>query len=123
MRAELPVVTFRVSTDVFPAEWHEMNHRLKASPASRSTKRHPTWRRIDGRGFTIWLSDVTIADSTRKPPVWEVRMEALASLSPEGQRRWEEAVATICEFFANAGLPFKALKQVRGDGSDRAVGR
>jgi hypothetical protein len=101
------VVTFRVRSGVFPATWTELRQRLGTRAGTRSTESHPIWGRIDGRGHTIWLSDVRLADSRSEPPVWEVRMEALAALPPEGQRHWEEVRASICEFFEQAGLPLE----------------
>ncbi len=109
MSGNLRVVTFRVSADAFPAGWHELKRRLGTRAARRSTDSHPIWRRIDGRGFTIWLSEIRLADSISEPPIWEVRMEALATLSPEGQQCWEEAYAALCDFFADAELPFEAI--------------
>jgi len=104
-----PAVTFRVSAEAFPSQWRELKKQLGARAASRTTEEHPTWMRIDGHGFTIWLSEVRLADSSTEPPVWETRMESLNPLPPEGQRRWEEVHGGIIGFLENLGLPFEAI--------------
>ncbi len=109
MTSKRRVVTFRVRAGVFPDKWRELRRQLGARAGSRRTEAHPIWERIDGRGSTIWLSDVRLADSRSEPPIWEVRMAALAELSPEGQQQWEEAHATICDFFEAAGLPLERV--------------
>ena len=88
--------SFKVRAVAFPAcAWYEFRKAFNARRSSR-TKRDPggpPWERIDGRGFTLWISDGCLSDRRTVPPTWEIRVESLAPLNQEGQRCWQE----VCE--------------------------
>jgi hypothetical protein len=108
MSKGLPSATFRINAKIFPA-MGDLYRRLGAKKATRRTDLHPIWRRIDGNGFTIWLSEIRLASSDSEQPVWELKMEALASLPPEGKKCWEDTYIMIHDFFREAGLVIKTI--------------
>jgi len=96
-------ISFKVRADAFPGlDWSQYCKVFKAKPTSRGSG--PAWNRIDGPGFTIWISDVALFDSRTVPPTWEIRLEALAALSPAGVQCWQEVCQGIERFFQQAGF-------------------
>lgn len=55
----------------------------------------PSWKRIGGRGFTLWVSEIRLTDSTTVPPTWEIRLQSLATLNAKGQQCWAEVCKGI----------------------------
>jgi len=93
-------VAFQARTDIFPSKaWRELQKELGAKRSSRSTDLFPIWLRIDGREFTIWVSEIRLADSKSQPPIWEIQMESLSQLTAEGEDRWQQAYNCIESFF------------------------
>jgi hypothetical protein len=98
--------SFKVRVAGFPGgDWFEFRKAFKAKPTNR-TKRDfgPPWERIDGQGFTIWISDWCLLDSRSTPPTWEIRLEALATLNQPGQTCWQEVCEGIERFIRASGL-------------------
>jgi len=108
----IPVHTasFTVQTASFPGGvWIELRKALRSIRSARGC-----WQRIDGSGFTLWLSDVRLADSRSQPPTWEIRLESLAPLNPAGQQRWSEACEAIAQFLEQIG-PIETLNRERSE--------
>lgn len=96
--------SFKVRAAAFPAgRWLEFRKALKPRQSTRDTG-GPPWERIDGRGFTLWLSHVRLSDSRTVPPTWEIRLESLSPLNPDGQRQWAEVCEAIAMFIRASGL-------------------
>jgi hypothetical protein len=96
--------SFRVRATAFPgSHWIEFRKAFKAKRSTRDTG-GPPWERIDGPGFTLWLSEVRLLDGRAVPPTWEIRLESLAPLNPAGQGRWAEVCAAIEQFVRASGL-------------------
>src|SRR5262249_506347 len=72
----------------------------------KRTKRGPgpACNRIDGPGFTIWISDGALFDSRTTPPTWEIRLESPAALNPPGEQSWQQICHGIERFIQQAGL-------------------
>ena len=119
--------TFRVRAVAFPAcDWYEFRKVFRPRRASRSMRDPggPPWERIDGRGFTIWVSDGCLADSRTVPPTWEVRLESLAPLNPEGQQCWRDVCEGIERFLQASGLERvedRAATEPRGEAKGMAA--
>ena len=109
--------SFKVRIAAFPGQrWSEYRKVFKAKRSNRGTG--PAWERIDGPGFTIWLSDVVLFDSRTAPPTWEIRLEALAALNPAGHQCWQEVCTGIEQFLQEQGLklterPFEVVVEDR----------
>ena len=96
--------SFKVRAAAFPAgQWLDFRKAFKPRRSARD-KDGPPCERIDGRGFTLWLSEVRLADSRTVPPTWGIRLESLAPLNPDGQRRWAEVCEAIALFIRTSGL-------------------
>jgi hypothetical protein len=96
--------SFKVRAAAFPAgRWLEYRNAFKPRRSARD-KDGPPWERIDGRGFTLWLSDVRLADSRTVPPTWEIRLESLIPLNLPGQERWAQVCEAIALFIQSSGL-------------------
>jgi hypothetical protein len=112
--------TFKVRAVAFPAgEWYKFRKVFKPRRTSRTMRDRggPLWERIDGRGFTIWVSDGCLADSRTVPPTWEVRLESLAPLNTEGQQCWREVCEGIERFIRVSGL-----ERIEAKGTDAEPG-
>lgn len=99
--------SFKVRAAAFPANfWYEFRKAFKVRQSSRTMRNPggPPWGRIDGRGFTFWVSEVRLSDNRTVPPTWEIRLESLASLNPEGKRYWQEVCEGIERFLRASGL-------------------
>ena len=99
--------SFKVRVVAFPAcDWCEFRKTLRARRSGRTMRDPggPPWERIDGRGFTLWISEVRLCDSRTVPPTWEIRLESLAPLNTEGQRHWREVCEGIEQFLRASGL-------------------
>jgi hypothetical protein len=98
--------SFKVRTLAFPAcDWMEFRKVFKSKRTKRSKRDGgPPWERIDGKGFTIWISDVCLLDSRTDPPTWEIRLETLAALNQPGQLCWQEVCEGIERFIQASGL-------------------
>jgi hypothetical protein len=110
--------SFKVRATAFPAcAWCEYRKVFKPKRTNR-VKRNPggpPWERIDGPGFTIWISEGCLLDSRTVPPTWEIRLESLARLNQAGQQCWLELCEGIECFLREAGL-----ERVASDGSAAA---
>lgn len=93
--------TFRASRDVFPQGWLGVVSSLSARRGGRSTDEFPLWSRIDGRGYTIWLSEVGLAQT--RPTIWQARLETLSPLPHHAQARWDQVEASILAFWKTLG--------------------
>jgi hypothetical protein len=105
--------TFKVRAAAFPAcAWYEFRKAFKARRSDR-IKRNPggpPWERIDGRGFTLWISDGCLSDGRTVPPTWEIQFESLAPLNQAGQECWQEVCEGIERF-----IGMSKLERVEGD--------
>ncbi len=79
---------------------------LECCRSSRQTDTFPIWWRIDGNGFTLWLSELILADSTATPPTWHVKLESLAALPPSGIQQWDMTVTTIEQFLKDEKIAY-----------------
>jgi hypothetical protein len=97
--------SFKVRAAGFPAsDWLEFLKTFKARSANRRDLFSPLWLRMDGPGFTLWMSDCRLVDSRSEPPIWEIRLEALATLNQRGQACWQEVCDGIERFIQASGL-------------------
>jgi hypothetical protein len=98
--ASVHEASFKVQADAFPrGDWAQYAKVFKAKQASRGT-----WKRLDGPGFTIWISDVVLFDSRTVPPTWEIRVKSLSALNRVGEQCWQEVCQGIDLFFHKSGL-------------------
>lgn len=95
---------FTLQSRTVPATWRDLLKALGCRKSDRETEEFPIWWRIDGKGFTLWLSEVRLADSTSVPPTWRLKLEALAALPPAGKEQWDVCYASIKKIFEDAGL-------------------
>ena len=114
-RTSVRGASFKVRAAAFPAgRWIEFRKAFKLRRSARD-KDGPPWERIDGRGFTLWLSDVRLADSRTVPPTWEIRLESLAPLNPDGELRWAEVCEAIALFIRVSGLEPVEVADAKSD--------
>ncbi|WP_020469670.1 barstar family protein [Zavarzinella formosa] len=98
--------SFKFRGTRFLHDWNAYRKALKLRRSDRPMRDTdgPPWERIDGRGFTIWVSEICSANRRTESPAWEIRMESLALLNPEGQQCWSEACEGIERFIRASGL-------------------
>ncbi|CAH1385459.1 hypothetical protein [Candidatus Nitrotoga sp. M5] len=89
------------------AAWRDLLKMLNCRKSDRGTKDYPIWRRIDGKGFTLWLSEIQLADSASKPPTWRFKLESLATLPPMGKEQWDICLGAIEKFLQDAELQYE----------------
>ncbi len=92
----------------------ELHKELGCRRSSRQSDDFPIWWRIDGIGFTLWLSELILEDSSATPPTWQVKLESLAALPPAGIEQWALTVAGIEQFLEEEKIPY-----IMNDGQDR----
>lgn len=102
-------ITFRWCGETSGLEWLSLKRDVEGKTCSRSTEEHPIWSRIDGKGFTIYLSEVTLSNSAKAPPEWEVVVESLVLLNRQGQDRIKFITDTIELYLNQAGLVFEKI--------------
>jgi hypothetical protein len=99
--------SFRVRAAAFSgSDWYEFRKAFKVGRSGRPMRDPgvPPWARIDGRGFTLWVSEVRLADSRTVPPTWEIRLQSLAPLNAAGEQCWAEVCEGIERFIRASGL-------------------
>ena len=111
MAKNAPEIIFTLQGSFLRAELHKG---LGCCRSSRHTETFPIWWRIDGIGFTLWLSELILADSRATPPSWQVKLESLAALPPAGIQQWNMTVTAIEQFLKDKKIPY-----VTSDGEDR----
>ncbi len=89
--------------------WLSLNKEIGSTRCARSTENHFIWNRINGKGFTIFLSDVRLSNSTKEPPEWEAVVESLSQLSPQGKEKFIVVVNTIESYLAEAGVEYEKI--------------
>lgn len=90
-----------------PAAWRELLKALVCRRSDRETEEFPIWWRIDGKGYTLWLSEVQLADSTSVPPTWRLKLETLATLPPAGKEHWNVCYSSIKKTLEDAELLYE----------------
>ena len=97
--------SFRFRNNHFLHDWDEYYRAFKIRRSDRPMRDGdgPPWGRIDGRGFTIWVSEICSAGRDIVPPAREIRLESLAPLNPAGQRCWREVCDGIEAFIRATG--------------------
>jgi hypothetical protein len=110
--------SFKVRATAFPAcAWYEYRKAFKAKRTNR-IKRNPggpPWERIDGQGFTIWISEACLLDSRTVPPTWEIRLASLPRLNQAGQQCWQEVCEGIDRFLQESRLERVASENVAAE--------
>ena len=97
-----------IRCDAFPmGQFFRFTSEIGARHCDRRSGGHRRWRRIIGQGYVIWLTDVTLADSSCDPPVWKFRLETLTQLNAAGQETWDEIVAALNRWCERLGLRYE----------------
>ena len=107
MAGKRPVheTSFKFRNNGFQHDWAAYYRAFKIRRSDRPMRDGdgPPWGRIDGRGFTIWVSEICSAGSGIIPPASEIRLESLAPLNSVGQRCWQEVCDGIEAFIRATG--------------------
>ena len=106
MNRNLRTVTFTLQAREFPAEHTTWLKELGCRKSDRHTEDFPIWWRIDGKGYTLWLSEIMLADSAATPPTWHFKLETLAALPPGGEERWDQSYEATEQFLHDAKISF-----------------
>lgn len=109
MSKNIQSVIFRWRSASSGVSWLSVKKELGSVRCSRTTENHHIWNRIDGNGFTIYLSDVRLADSSKDVPVWEAVLESLSLLPPSGVEKWESIVCTINSYLEDADVEYEKI--------------
>lgn len=107
MKQSAREANFTLQSRTVPAAWRELLKALGCCKSDRATEDFPIWWRINGKGFTLWLSEVQLADSTSVPPTWRLKLEALATLTPAGKEQWDTCYNAIEKFLQDAQLQYE----------------
>lgn len=84
----------------------DFTREVGARRAARTTQAHPLWLAVRGRGYAIWLSDVTPKNMAATPPLWAIRVETRSTLNAEGQQAWSSLVAALEAWCRRLGLDY-----------------
>ena len=106
MKMNMPAVIFTLQARELPAEHRAWLKELGCRKSDRHTEDFPIWWRIDGKGYTLWLSEIRLADSTATPPTWHFKLEALTVLPQVGIERWDMSYESIQQFLRDARIPY-----------------
>lgn len=98
--------TFIIQAEVIPVHWNEFHKELGCRRGNRQTPEFPIWWRIDGSGYTFWVSTIQLLDSASTPPTWKLKLESLATLPPAGIAQWDLTYSGIIEFLKEAGVKY-----------------
>ncbi len=99
MSDKILTIDFNIEASAWPKEFRDLLDDLGFRSAKRSTDEFPIWYVLRGDGYSIWLSEARLADSTRNPPRWLIRLESLSELSSNGAKCWNELVHALTQFF------------------------
>ena len=99
-------VDYTVETSVWPNSFRDLVKAWGFRSSKRSADEFPIWMVLTGKGFSIWLSEVKLADSTSQPPKWSLRIEALSELSDDGRAAWHDLRQSFDEYFIEQGFKF-----------------
>ncbi|MCJ8311618.1 MAG: hypothetical protein HRU38_02790 [Saccharospirillaceae bacterium] len=97
-------VTFRWKSKSLDFSWSIVGKELGMVRCSRITENHSLWKKYDGKGYSIFLSDVVIYDSSNNSVEWEATMESLSKLTDDGIETWNLFKSTIHGFLTDAGI-------------------
>ena len=100
-------VVFSLQAKAFPVAWRELLKDLGCRKSDRETTDFPIWWRIDGKGYSLWLSEFRLADSASAPPTWQLKMEGLAALPPAGKDHWQVCYNAIEKMLQDARLQYE----------------
>ena len=89
-----------------PAGWKALLKELGCRRSTRETNEFPIWWRIDGNGFTLWVSEIRLSDAASHPPTWKLKLERLATLPPPGIEMWAITLTAIQQFLQDENIPF-----------------
>ena len=106
MNKNTKAVMVTLSTNALPASWKDLLKELGCRKGNCHTEDFPIWWRIDGKGYTLWLSEIRLADSTATPPTWHFKLETLAALPPAGIEKWDVIYAATVQFLEEMNVTY-----------------
>ena len=74
---------FHISRETFPSgEWiDELRQKFGATYGKRSEEEFPSWMKITGKSYVLWLSD---PKSLGREKGWLIALERIKNITPEG---------------------------------------
>lgn len=98
--------TFTIQAKIIPVAWNEFHKELGCRHGDRQTEDFPIWWRIDGPGYTFWVSTLRLSNSASTPPTWTLKLESLATLPQAGIEKWDMTYAAIIQFLEEADVKY-----------------